>query len=201
MKQVLYLLSIIFLVNSCGQSSRSVHSQDLQTVTIDFADAEIKMPKNYKQVSPDELKKILISSDKPHDVVQANIRKIETLKTFPTDFIIYSDTTNAENNIWFQEGEHISLTKSLSEQYLSALEQQLQKEWTPQDIEYDRVESKYFAGSNAQIIKLKYKLTHESFSQYTTQYVISTRTKTMGIVINSQTLADYESMVKGMKIK
>jgi hypothetical protein len=147
------------------------------------------------------LKEFLVNSDKPEDVIQASVQKIETVKTLPTDFIIYSDTTNFENNIWFQEGEHVPLTKSLSQQYLGMLEHQLQKEWTPQGIKYDRVESKYFSGRNNQIIKLKYKLIHQSFSRYTTQYLISTKTQTMGIVINSLTLSDYESMVTEMKIK
>lgn len=189
------------MFSSCGQTDKTKEKDDLKKVTIDFAEAVIEIPDFYRLISPDDLKNELLSSDKPNNVIQTSIQKIEKLKSMPTDFIIYADTANFENNLWFQEGEHVRLTKSLSQQYLGMLEKQLGQTWTPQGIEYERIESKFISRSNNQVIKLKYKLTHDDFSRFTTQYIVSGKSKTIGIVVNDLSLKDYEILIKGMKMK
>lgn len=199
MKQLLYFLSIILLFISCGKKINS-DGEGFQTVTIDFANARMEMPHSYKHVSVEELENLVMNSSGPEDLKQLQIQKFELVKAFPEQFIIYCDTANSENTIWLQKGEHITLTKHIAQQYLGMLEQQLEAQWKPYGIEYDRMENNYVSVNDIQIIKIKYRLNHQDLERYTTQYLISTKTQTMGIIVNGIDLNDYENNVKRLKI-
>lgn len=196
MRHTIFIITSILILSSCTQPVKTINRKELQKVRIDFASAKMDIPKSYKLTSPDELLNALYLMDITDMLIQSSIQKIQAIKTFPTAFIIYADTINFDNSIWFQEGEHIHLTKTISQQYLQILEQQFQSEWTPQGIDYERVDSKFLTGKNMQILKLKYKLSYDSFSKYTTQYIVSSKSHTFGIIVNNRTEDDYEDLVK-----
>jgi hypothetical protein len=179
----------------------SSDSEGFQTVNIDFANAKMEMPRSYKRVSVEELENLLVNSGGPEDLKQLQIGKFELVKAFPAHFIIYSDTANSENTIWFQKGEHITMTKSIAQQYRGMLEQHLEEQWKPFGIEYDRMESIYISANDIQIIKLKYMLNYQDLERYTTQYLISTKTQTWGIIVNGITASDYEDNVRRLKVR
>ncbi|HYF66655.1 MAG TPA: hypothetical protein VD884_00905 [Ohtaekwangia sp.] len=200
MDKLFYIL-IILSLTACGKGGGFDENDDLQLVKIEFANSTIGIPKNYKLKSPEEIKESLLNSSKRYSEISETIQKLDYIKSIPTEFQIYVDTLNYDNNIWFQEGQYVRLTKSLSQQYLSALETQLQKQWTPQDIKYERLESKFLSGTHAQLIKLKYKLSRESSSTYTTQYLISSNSKTIGVIINNVGPDDMENLVSRTRMK
>jgi hypothetical protein len=168
----------------------------LQTVAVGFANASMEIPLSYKRVPVEELENLLINSGIPEDLKQ----KLAFVNAFPAHFIIYSDTTNLQNMIWFQKGEHITLTKGLAQQYLSMLEQQLEGQWKPYGIDYDRVGSNFISENNIKILKLQYKLNHQGLVRYATQYLVSTKTQTIGVIVNGLTSNDFESSVRRLKI-
>jgi hypothetical protein len=188
-------------MTACNSVDKSMVTESTRTVSIDFANASIELPKSFELTTTDDLKFALINSNKSDKIIQTNLQKIEAIENFPFAIIIYSDTSNFENNIWFQQGEHFQLTKELSKHYINLVEKQLKLDWSYQGIDYERVEGKYLSNKNAQIIKLKYKLTLEGETRFTTQYLISTRTQTIGVIINNMTTIDFENLIKGIRVK
>jgi hypothetical protein len=199
-KQHLYFLSLILLFISC-EKRKTLDAEGLQTVTIGFANASMEMPRFYRDIPVEVLENLLGNSGEPDDLKQLQIQRLELVKAFPAHFIIYTDSTNLANQIWFQKGEHIVLTKHIAQQYLSMLEHQLEEQWNPYGVDYNRMESRYISTPNGQIIKLKYKIYHQDQMRFSTQYLISTRTQTMGIIVNGIDSMDYEDNVRRLKIE
>jgi hypothetical protein len=175
--------------------------ENSQRITIDFAETTINIPDHFKLTSSSLLKKDLLRLDEADYIIRTSIQNIEKIESMPMDFIIYADTANFENNISFQEGEYVSLTKSISQQYLGMLEKQLSQTWASQGIEFERIESKFISSESKKIIKIKFKLTHGDFSRFTTQYIASAKSNTVGMIVNSLSSEDYEILIKGMKIE
>lgn len=197
----LFCILTIVCFTACYKTDKSKEIDDLQVVKIEFANATIGIPQRYKLTSPEELKEGLLNSGKQYSEISETIQKIDAIKSIPTAFEIYVDTLNFDNNVWFQQGEHVRLTKSVSQQYLAVLETQLQKQWTPQGIKFERIESKYLSGTDVHLVKLKYKLTREGLSTYTTQYLVSSNSTTLGVVINNANSDDLERLIRGIRIK
>lgn len=185
---------------SCGENRDNISDSDLKRISIDFANAKMNLPKSFQQTSFSEYRQKLINSNKPNDVIESSLVKLEQMQSIPQKIILFTDTSNFDNAIWFQEGEHVNLTKSLAQQYMRLLDENLVKQWTPQGIKFSKIDSKYFNGKNAKVIKLKYKLTDNISTRFSTQYIISTNSNTWSITVSNITDQDFEQLVKKIKI-
>lgn len=75
----------------------------------------------------------------------------------------------------------------------------LNQSWGAQGISYQKVDSKFMTYGTNQIIKVTYKLTDSQMKRLTTNYVVSTPSETIGIVVNNAGLEDFEGLIKEMK--
>ncbi|PCI98513.1 MAG: hypothetical protein COB15_05630 [Flavobacteriales bacterium] len=197
MKNFLFILSI-FIATGCGEDNTI--NYNLKTIEIRFAKAKMDIPNSYIKSSPDELIEEVKRSDLPEPIVKSRIQFYETIKSYKLKSLVFTDTTNIGNKIMIQEGEHVMLTKKISQLYAGKLEQELEKNWLTQGVGYKRIEIKFSKGGTTQLVKLKYNIIFGDYSNYTTQYIITTLKKTLAITVTSTSKEDYEDLIKGMKI-
>ena len=190
----------LVMFSSCGPNVEDVLISNNKRISLGFADAQVELPGNYVSITIANLLDSVSSSDYPEYMkIEQRNRYLKT-KTFPASFEIYCDSSNYENSIWFQEGEHIVLSKQVASGYLSLLEEAVVSNYVPLGIVAERLENKYYSGSSAQMIKLKYELTTEDHLQYYTQYVISGMSQTVCIHINHLDEEDHEELIKKIVI-
>jgi len=193
------LTIIVILIVAFGCHNKNVDS-NLKTIDIKFAKAKLQIPASYIISSPRELIQEVRHSNLPNPIIQNRIQFYETIKSYKLKSLVYSDTTEIDNKIMMQEGEHVMLTKHISQLYAGQLEQELQKNWVTQGIDFKRVEIKFSKGGTTQIIKLKYNILYDNYSNYTTQYIITTLKKTIAITVTSSSNQDFEDLIKRMKV-
>jgi hypothetical protein len=200
MKRI-FCIIIFITINSCNLK----HHSDLkgyQTVRIPSSDAAMAIPTSYKPVSIEELENYLqVTSSQSGDSTGIAFPNFKIIKANPTYFNFYFDTANFENMILFQKGEHVNLTKSVSRQFINMLEEGMEQQWKPYNVKRRRMESKYISGDLANIVKVKYLLTFKNVSQYLTQYLVSSPTQTLGIIVRRVDSLDFEPHVTQLKIK
>ncbi len=184
---------------SCGKKD-TLKQEDLQEITLDFSEAVIEIPKSYELISLNKLKEELIDLGKTNNITQEDILNIEKLKSISTNFTVYADTANSENNIFFQEANYTELTESAAQGYLNLLEEHIAHTWRNKKVTFEKIESEFISDEDRKIVKLKYKLTHDNFSRFGIQYIISTKSKTIGITISSLTSEDYEALIRKLKM-
>ncbi len=201
MKKFVLMFLLLSTFGGCKTKVKNQPSYDLQTIKIDFAEANLKIPTSYSLNSLEEVKEKLLKIDVKNNFILNSIIGIENQQSIPYDAFIYLDSTKIYNNIWFIEGEYVELTKSICQLYLEQLEHDLQNSWEAQNIKYKRLENKYLSGEKAQFVKIKYKLTYNELSLYLTQYLISTNRKTFAIIVTNETKEDFESFIKKMEIR
>ncbi len=199
MKQLITIISILCLLFSCGKTD-ALKQEDLQEITLDFSETVIEIPRSYELISLNKLKEKLIALGKTNNITLDDILNIEKLKSISRSFIVYADTTNSENNIFFQEANYTELTGSSAQEYLDLLEKHTAHMWKNKKVSFEKIESEFISDEDCKIIKLKYKLTHDNFSRFGTQYIISSKLKTIGITVNSLTSEDYEALIRKLKM-
>ena len=197
---VISFITLILLI-SCGNSGKNGNNSDLQKVSVYFANAHMDIPKSYRLVSPDQMEVHMSKSGQPEDMKTEYINLIEEMKRTNLGFLIYADSADFDNNIWFMHIDKVPLTKTSSQAYLGMLEQNLKSRWTPLGVKCQRVESTYSAGAGASLLKIKYRLTKGNFAIFATQYIISTKDQMLGIMVNSPIPEDYQDLVTKMTFR
>jgi hypothetical protein len=197
MKNLLIILIVLISVYGCN--NKKVDST-FKTINIKFAKAEIDIPKYYKKYSTNELVYALENSDSNIFMLKSLIHFLEEANENKLPSLFYCDTTNFNNRINFQKGEHVLLTKELSKLYIGTIEGQLQSNWLNQGIDYVRLDSKFKKGNKVQIIEVNYKLIHNERVGFISQYIITTMSQTIGITINSKKETNFDSIINSIRI-
>lgn len=199
--KAIYLLISFILFSSCSQSNeKPQQGAAFKTVFIDFAKVRAQVPKDYIRTSLDEYESILLASDREQSLKDFDLRSISTLRSMPVSTQLYLDSTNYGNHILFQEGEHVKLTKSIAGQYLHMLNKQLEQTWGNAGLVYELKDKKFFSNRDAKVIKIKFKVTYNDFQKYVTQYIISGRAKTIGVIFSTVEDTDADELMKRINI-
>ncbi len=200
MKTILPIL-IVLLLTSCLQSKDEKTNSDLyKTVSLKFAKILVQVPANYVRSSFDEYEKKLIESDRDEFLKGLDLQSLNGLRSLPVAIEIYADSTNFLNYILFQDGEHVMLTKPIAQQYLQVLKGHLERSWGSLGLSYDLKEKKFFSNGNSQVIKIKYKTAIRDYKKYQTQYIVSGRTKTIGVIVSTVQDIDSDDIVGRIKM-
>lgn len=172
-------------------------TQELTSVTIDFAKIKIQLPKYYFISNHEELISIIDLIDENTQIQLNNIKEFEKSNK---GFIIFVDSNNVFNQIMIFGAEHTYFDKKTAGQYLYLLERQLENEWIPRNINYTRLESNYLSNSNVRILKVKYETIINNHTNYTTQYIITTAKKSFSIIVNDNTGKDFQKNIAAIKL-
>lgn len=199
MKNILIVFTILLIITGCNNNDKM--SSNHKTINVEFAKIQIDIPKTYKHYLANDLVELIYKSDSLVFLPNSSAQHIEEVGAHPFPSKIYADSTNLNNRILFQKGEHILLTKELAHLYIDTVEQQLQSGWEIQGIDYLRLASNYKKGNKVQIIEIKYQLNYLGMVAYLSQYIITNMTQTIAISTNSNNPTEFDYLLNSIKFK
>ena len=93
----------------------------------------------------------------------------------------------------------MELTKEAVEVYVDLLENRLFVQSESFGVERKRLESKFLKYGISKVLKVKYLQTYGKENIYLTQYLVTYKLKTFGIIVASETDNDYQYILKNFK--
>lgn len=193
---VLTTLLLLFIASSCQSNTEN---KNFEKHHIDFINASIFLPKEYKKITIDNLVSKIEENSVDNTVKNYHIQYYKKLKTTPYKFDFIIDTTDEGNLISFQSSKYFDFNKNIVSLYLDMLESQSYAIERDVGKKYERIESEYTENNGVKIIRVKYKETYKDWIGYKTQYIITTKLKTFGIIILNRNNIDYKNLVTEMK--
>ncbi|HEY9083138.1 MAG TPA: hypothetical protein VIN73_07375 [Vicingaceae bacterium] len=184
------------ITDSLSKQDQTI-TEELTKLTIDFAKIKIQLPKYYFKTNHEELTSVIDFIDENTQIHLNNIKEFEKSNK---GFIIFVDSSNVFNQLLILGAEHTYFDKKTAGQYLYLLERQLENEWIPRNIQYTRLESNYLSNSNVRILKVKYETIVNEFTNYTTQYIITTAKKSFSILVINNTGEDFQKNIAAIKL-
>ena len=197
-KLLLFLLLAILSCQQNGSYQPKSISRDAQTNRLDFMDAEFDLPKQYAPIVLNVLTKKLLHGT-IDSATHREVSKLLDAGVVKKSGITYFDTLLYANYIVFESGKYMEISKEVASYYIGILEDELNNKWERKGTRYERMESKYFSGSNAQVVKIKYKVHYKHGLRYVTQYLMSANQRTMSVVVTRMDEDDFEDLV--MKVR
>ncbi len=200
----LIIITLVALSVGCYQKpKRNVMDANLQKVMIDFAHISISIPKYFKRYSPEDLTYAIQNSDSSEfseNEKQEQIFRIERfrLNSLGMMYYIYVDTANIDNVIIFKKTKYIKLSKEVRQDILSTTEKNLSP--FENQFELRRLDTQFFTGEKAQILKQKFSIEWPGGINYKTFYFVTTRSNTFQILVERSDNEDYENRVTGMRV-
>lgn len=202
MKFALFTILILVLAASCGRESNDAASLNAKEVTLSFSGTKVFVPEHYILVTPSKYKKLIKAlPDNIPEIVEKNVAKIDALVEANYIFDIYVDNANANNTIWFMDGPAVRLNKDLVNYFVASTDQRLKNEFEPYGIYYKRIENTFYTGRHNQLLKVKYEVLADGVTTYTTEYLATSLTTCLGVMVNNIANEDYEVLVKNMKME
>lgn len=184
-------------VSESFTNNEKTEFQENTSINVDFAKIKIQLPKYYVKTSHEELTSVIDFIDENTQIHLNNIKEFEKSNK---GFIIFVDSSNVFNQLLILGAEHTYFDKKTAGQYLYLLERQLENEWIPRNIQYTRLESNYLSNSNVRILKVKYETIINEFTNYTTQYIITTAKKSFSILVINNTGEDFQKNIAAIKL-
>ncbi len=200
MKSIHILITFILFLSCSPSEDNAQENEAFKTIVIDFARVKAQVPVSYVRTNLDEYESMLLESDREQALKDIDLRANNNLKSIPVKTQLYLDSTNYGNHILFQEGEHVKLTKELVGQYLHILNKQLEQSWGEAGLHYELQDKRFFSNREAQVIKIKFKVSYNDFQKYVTQYIISGRAKTIGVFSSTIADTDADELMKRIQI-
>lgn len=200
MKQLIIALTVCISIAGCTPKKKETNPY-FKKINIPFAEAQIDIPKEFELISADDFILKIKSLELDNNNSKLEIARLERIKSYPLPSLIYLDSTNIDNRIYFQKMEHILLDKTLSQFYVGKLEQQLESNWVTEGIDFVRLESKFSKGKTTQLIKIRYRLQQNGIDSYSSQYIITTQKQTMIITFYSVDPYDFGNVISKLMIK
>ena len=170
----------------------------LSSIKVDFANVYIPVPAHFKQFKADILLKTLSKEQNPIDEIVKRI--LIGYESEGNKYILLHDTTYMNNFIHFESLEFLPLSKEISELILAKMKAGMNATFRNSDINYAFLEQKYFGGSQAQIMKVKYEMSIPGKRLWLTEYLISTQKHTFKATHFSEFVEDIEANIKSMKM-
>ncbi|MCL5130520.1 hypothetical protein [Algibacter sp. L4_22] len=196
---LLTLLLLTFL--SCKSDKKEIPSEfkDSNINLIEFLEKKIYLPKDFQKSSIETIAELIKNSPDKNELSEYELQKLKNFKKMGQTVEIFIKNGNYRNNISFQKGNYVELTKEAVEVYVDLLENRLFVESESFGVERKRLESKFLNYGISKVVKVKYLQTYGEEKIYLTQYLVTYKLKTFGIIIASETDNDYQYILKNFK--
>jgi hypothetical protein len=198
MRSLLYSMLIILVLVSCKEQNQD-ERKDLREITFDFTPIRVKPPNRYKSVSIEKLRELMMKSDLSEEEKMVRIDRLNYMVLGQSRLQFLVDTADVYDIIWVAENEYVRLNKQLISHYLGTLTKSMNEQM--QDVPFKRLENKFFDGPKTQLLKIKYALGYDSSHSFLTQYILTTQTETVGLMVSNSSGEDFEELVKKIKLK
>ncbi|MEC3906149.1 hypothetical protein VOI54_03910 [Tamlana sp. 2201CG12-4] len=200
MKNILLIFILITFI-SCKSDKKEIAPEfkDSNLQLVEFLEKKIYLPKGFKKSSIEMFAELIENSPNKNELTEYELRKLENFKKMGESIEIFIQEDNYRNNISFQLGDYVQLTKEAVEVYVDLLENHLFVESESFGVERKRLESKFLSYGNSKVVKVKYLQTFGVEKIYLTQYLVTYKLKTFGIIISSETDNDYQYILNNFK--
>ncbi len=200
MKNIL-LTFILLVFLSCKSDKKEIPSEfkDSNLQLVEFLEKKIYLPKDFEKTTIETVAELIKNSPDLNELSEYEIQKLENFKKMGQTVEIFIKNGNYRNNISFQKGNYVELTKEAVEVYVDLLENRLFVESEQFGVERKRLESKFLNYGISKIVKVKYLQTFGEEKIYLTQYLVTYKLKTFGIIVASESDNDYQYILKNFK--
>lgn len=200
MKNILLTLILLIFIN-CKSDEKEIPTEfkDSNLQLIEFLEKKIYLPKDFKRSSIETVAELVKNSPDVNELSEYELQKLENLKKMEQTVEMFIKNDNYKNNISFQSGNYVELTKEAVEVYVDLLENHLFVESKSFGVERKRLESKFLTYGISKVVKVKYLQTFGEEKIYLTQYLVTYKLKTFGIIIASESDNNYQYILKNFK--
>ncbi|MDY8137137.1 hypothetical protein [Aquimarina sp. 2201CG5-10] len=196
------LLFIVVLLTGCelptnGIIKRSSFSEN----TIAFKDSIIELTDGYAKMAPDEFLTRLDSlKDKPM-FKKVTLRELEKVKSKNVEFEIFVEDENIENYVLVYARDYVQFDEFSAQRYVARLNDRLKDESNVQEVRYKRIHGRYFYTPKSKIVKLKYLKALKKERKFQTEYIVSSQSGGMGLLVSNLDDVDFEDRIKKSTVK
>ncbi|WP_418512021.1 hypothetical protein [Corallibacter sp.] len=200
MKNIL-LTFIILIFLSCKSDKNEIPPEfkDSNLQLVEFLEKKIYIPKDFKKTSIETVAELIKNSPDLNELSEYEFQKLENFKKMGQTVEMFIKDGNYKNNISFQSGNYVELTKEAVEVYVDLLENHLFVESESFGVERKRLESKFLTYGISKVVKVKYLQTFGEEKIFLTQYLVTYKLKTFGIIVASESDSDYQYILKNFK--
>lgn len=194
---------------ACGASETKETAADHPTlnlntvnyVKLDFANAEIPMPKSYVRKNLKTLEEEIKNSDATKEEKEEDLKFVHVLMSQPNGRDLYLDTITQGDFIFFTTGIEVYVSKEIANQYLSQLDKEMKQNWSKIGFSANLIEGRYMQSDDYKMVKIKYLINNDIYQKYVTQYIITAKQKTIGLLVSSTHGFDLQELIHHMKLK
>ena len=187
---------LVLLLWSCRQQAADIPYRE---VTLSFASIRCRVPAHYQLVTPTRYQKIILQAH-PNAYGQQRAAQVDALLARGYLFDLYMDSANADHTLWLVDGPYVRLNNEMVREHVRTLDSNFRSQLPDPAVTVKRLESAFFNGRAAQMLKVKFQWNLGDVSSYTTEYIVTTYTRSVMVVVNHSTPEDYESLVRQMRM-
>ncbi|MFC5048118.1 hypothetical protein ACFSTE_01725 [Aquimarina hainanensis] len=204
MKKLLPLLFLSLCV-SCdiptdGMSQNGRKSAPTKT-KIDFQGNTIVLPQGYLLISAEEFENRIESIADSSKFKKMAKQELEKVKNRKVEYQLFIDPNNSKNFVFVYTRNYVEFDEFIAQKYVSNLNKELKRESNKQRIKYRRIHGRYFFTNTSKIVKLKYIKAVKQEQKFQTEYLISSQSGGMGLLVSNTQNIDFETSVKGLAMR
>ncbi|MDR2038284.1 MAG: hypothetical protein LBQ60_10225 [Bacteroidales bacterium] len=199
---IICFYAVCFLFSACNFSIKPEYDFTLDTYGIKF-----HIPPGYRQIAIeneinadrmwDNIKKVKGKLSYNDSLLSGMIIKQHLLKGNPG--ILFCDTTDYSNSIFFFIAPHLRINQDTAEQLTQVMQKLV---WIPGVNQVFWEERKVIEGGTYRFIKVKLKIKKDNDKTvYRTSYILPLKSKSLGIMVTNDSGEDQETNVKQISIR
>lgn len=202
MKKFLLLMITTLLLVGCELISEKKNGfSKFSKNKIEFKNNTIVLTSDYVKATPEEFRTRIDSlKNKPKfkTVALQELKKVEDKKV---DFELFVDDTNVENYVFIYTCDFYQFDEHRAARVVQTLSDQLQDEANIQEVKYKRIHGRFFFTPTSKVVKLKYLKAYKKDRKFQTEYIISSKSGGIGLLISNLEDIDFEGSVKKLASK
>ncbi|MBR9860046.1 hypothetical protein GYB22_04740 [bacterium] len=190
----------LFSCSSKPQKEEKAPKLVSKEIVIDFADAKMPIHPRFERLSVDQYKSKLEASELSKDIKSFHLSRLKFQDDQLGALELYVDKDNPKNQVWFIQGPHEPVTYEGARVFISLMGAQLRAMFAATPFNVEKIDSRFFYGNKSSGVKVKYFLEVDKFSQYFTQYIMSSEYQTLGIIVHSDNEEDLQEYIKRIQL-
>lgn len=199
MKKIYVLiLAIVFL--GCGPKEKNTIPEGYTLQPVNFLNKKTHLPSVFKKVNLNEISEMLRQNPDLNPIDQFHLKQAVALQNnSPVAPVLFQDSINKSNVIWFTKDSYIPVDKELAISYVNMLENSLLPNQNNSGFTYEKLEGKYMVINGFQCIKVKYKVSYGDKAVYSTQYIATRDLETTMIASTNAENLDFNYLLKNLR--
>ncbi len=195
MKKIL-LLSVAILLVGCDFSSKKSGKSRFSKNTIEFKNNTIVLNSTYEKMTPDVFKTRLASVNEESKFKKIALDELKKVQNKNVDYELFVDTKNIENYVFIYTCDYYQFDEHRAARVVQTLSDQKKDEANSQEVRYKRIHGRYFFTPTSKVVKLKYLKAYKKERKFQTEYIVSSKSGGIGLLISNLNDIDFESSIK-----